>query len=149
VGADEVIDLSLPDLRDIVKERVANLTGGHGADIVIDPVGGEASAAAMRSLAWKGRMVVVGFASGEIPTVKANYLLVKNIAVLGLQWSDYRERAPEMIVAAQEEIFTLCVTGKIRPYISRRLPFADFKDALSALRNGQAKGKIILDVRHQ
>jgi NADPH2:quinone reductase len=146
-GADHVIDLSMPGLRDSLKDAVSRLTNGHGADIVIDPVGGEASAAALRTLAWRGRMVIVGFASGEIPAIKANYLLVKNIAVSGLQSSDYRDRTPELFAEAQKEIFALYAAGKIDPYISRRLSLAQFKEALIALRNGEAKGKIILDVR--
>ena len=146
-GADDVVDLSMPNLRDSLRDAVLRISGGHGADIVIDPVGGEANAAALRTLAWRGRMVIVGFTSGEIPVIKVNYLLLKNITVSGLQWSDYRVRAPELAAKAQEEIFALYAAGKINPYISRRLPLTQFKEALIALRNGGAKGKIILDVR--
>jgi NADPH2:quinone reductase len=146
-GADHVVDLSMSDLRDSLRDEVSRITDKHGADIVIDPVGGEANAAALRALAWRGRMVIVGFASGEIPTIKSNYLLLKNITVAGLQWSDYRARTPDLVAEAQKEIFALYAAGKIDPYISRRLPLAQFKEALIALKNGEAKGKIILDVR--
>jgi NADPH2:quinone reductase len=146
-GADHVIELGDPDLRDTLRQQVARLTDGAGADIVIDPVGGDAHAAAIRALAWCGRLVVIGFASGTIPTIKANYLLVKNIEVSGLQWSDYRERQPERVKAAQREIFDLYSQGKLAPVISRTVPLADFAVALGLLRDGQAQGKIILAVR--
>ncbi len=144
-GADHVIDLGAEDLRDSLRARIAELTGGHGADIVIDPVGGAANAAALRAMAWCGRLVVIGFASGEIPAIKANYLLVKNIAVLGLQWSDYRDRTPERIGEAQREIFALFEAGRIDPFISRRFPLEKFHEALRLLRDGRAQGKIILE----
>lgn len=146
-GADHVVDLGGPDLRDRLKADVAAVTGGRGADVVIDPVGGAANAAALRAMAWSGRLVVIGFASGEIPTIKANYLLVKNIAVTGLQWSDYRDRTPERVIEAQKEIFELYSRGLIDPVISRIVPLEDFKTALSLLRAGQAQGKVILQVR--
>jgi len=147
IGADHVVDLSMPNLRDSLKEAVSRITNGHGADIVIDPVGGEANAAALRALAWQGRMVIIGFTSGEIPSIKANYLLLKNILVAGLQWSDYRTRAPGLVAEAQKEIFAFYAAGKIKPYISKCLPLARFQEALADLRDGQAMGKIILGVR--
>lgn len=146
-GADHVIELGAPDIRDSLKAQVAAVTDGRGVDIVIDPVGGEANAAALRALAWCGRLVVIGFASGQIPTIKANYLLVKNIAVAGLQWSDYRDRTPERVVEAQNEIFDLYTRGLIDPVITRKLKLEEFKTALAMLRDGQAQGKIILQVR--
>lgn len=144
-GADAVIDLGAIDLRDGLRDAVRAATGGHGADVVIDPVGGAANAAALRAMAWRGRMVIIGFAAGEIPTIKANYLLVKNIEVSGLQWSDYRDRTPDWVRRVQGEIFDLHVAGKLTPLI-RRLPLEGFKDALALLRDGQAQGKLILDV---
>ena len=146
-GADHVVDLAMPNLRDALRDEVHALTGGHGADVVIDPVGGEAHAAALRALAWCGRMVIVGFASGEIPAIKANYLLVKNIAVSGIQWSDYRDRTPERVRDAQRDIFALYEQGRLDPSISARLPLEQFADGLQALRDGKAQGKIVLQVR--
>jgi NADPH:quinone reductase len=145
-GADTVVDLGAIDLRDGLRDAVRAATGGRGADVVIDPVGGAANAAALRAMAWRGRMVIIGFASGEIPTIKANYLLVKNIEVSGLQWSDYRDRAPDWVRAVQDEIFALHVGGKVNPVISRRFRLEDFKQALSLLRDGQAQGKLVLEV---
>jgi NADPH2:quinone reductase len=145
-GADAVIDLGAADLRESLREGVHRLSGGHGADIVIDPVGGAANAAALRAMAWRGRMVIIGFAAGEIPTIKANYLLVKNIEVSGLQWSDYRDRTPEWVARVQQEIFALYVAGKIDPYVSRTFSLAGIKDALSLLKQGKAQGKLILEI---
>ncbi len=145
-GADEVIDVAMDDLHDGLRERVRALTGGKGVDIVIDPIGGEATGAALRALAWCGRLVIVGFASGSIPSLAANYLLVKNISVSGLHWSDYRDREPERVRCAQAEIFDLFLAGKIEPLISRRLPLAEFATALEALAQGHAQAKIVLTV---
>ncbi len=145
-GADTVIDLGAIDLRDGLREAVREATGGHGADVVIDPVGGAVNAAALRAMAWRGRMVIIGFAAGEIPTIKANYLLVKNIEVSGLQWSDYRDRTPDWVRRVQSEIFDLAVAGKLNPVISRRFPLDGFKEALALLRDGKAQGKLILEV---
>jgi len=145
-GADAVVDLGRDDLRESLREAVHEFTDGHGADVVIDPVGGAPHAAALRAMAWRGRMVVVGFAAGEIPTIRANYLLVKNIEVSGLQWSDYRDRMPDRVARVQEEILTLHLAAKIDPYVSRRFPLERFREALALLRDGKAEGKIVLEI---
>jgi NADPH2:quinone reductase len=145
-GADHAVDLAMDNLRDGLREAVHAVTGGHGVDLVIDPVGGAANAAALRALAWRGRLVIVGFTSGEIPAIRANYLLVKNIGVSGLQWSDYRERDPAWIARVQQEIFDLALQGKLDPPISARFALADYAKALALLRDGKAQGKIVLTV---
>lgn len=145
-GADAVVELSGEDLNDRLRAEVKMATGG-GVDIVIDPIGGAATQAALRALAWRGRLVVVGFAAGEIPTVRANYLLVKNIAVSGLQWSDYRERRPDWTARAQAEIFAHALAGRLDPHVSRVLPLGQATEALALLRDGGAEGKILLDAR--
>jgi NADPH:quinone reductase len=145
-GADAVIDLTGDDLRDRLRDMVRAATSGHGADIVIDPVGGEANAAALRAMAWRGRMVIVGFASGDIPAIKSNYLLVKNIEVSGLQWSDYRDRTPAHVACVQDEIFELHLAGEIDPHISRKFALKDFKQALALLNDGKAQGKVVLEL---
>jgi NADPH2:quinone reductase len=145
-GADDVIDLRMPELRERLRAEVGRVTDGHGADVVIDSVGGDAHQAAMRALAWSGRIVIVGFASGDIPAIRGNYLLVKNIAAMGLQWSDYRDREPERVAAAQREIFDFYAAGKLKPRIGLRLPLKDFAEALAALRTGSVAGRILLDV---
>src|SRR5437868_7124127 len=105
LGADAVIDLAAPALRESLREQVRHATSGHGADVVLDTLGGDVFDAALRAIAWCGRAVVIGFAAGRIPEIKANYLLVKNIAVSGLQWSDYRDRQPEKVPGVEEETF--------------------------------------------
>jgi len=146
-GADVVIEAGAAPAPDDFRDAARAATGGCGVDVVIDPVGGAYGAAALRALAWCGRLVVIGFASGEIPAFRANYLLVKNIAVLGLQWSDYRERAPELVARVQADLFARHREGQLAPVIDRRLPLDRFQEALRALRDGAVQGKIILTLR--
>lgn len=143
-GCDETIDLEMDNLRDGLRDAVKLATDGYGVDIVIDPVGGAVTEAALRAMAWRGRLVVVGFAAGSIPTIKANYLLLKNIAVTGLQWSDYRERDPNWIERVQMEIFDLWSKGQLVPQIADSLPLENFAKTLEKLKNGSAHGKLIL-----
>jgi len=145
-GADCTIDLSMHGLRDGLRDAVWAITGGRGVDVVIDPVGGVVTDAALRAMAWRGRLILIGFASGDVPLLKANYLLVKNISVSGLQWSDYRERDPGWVARVQEEIFDLYGKGLLKPLVSRILPLERYATALSLLRDGKAQGKIILSV---
>lgn len=145
-GADHVIDLSVENLRDGLRAQVQAVTDGRGADICIDPLGGDPFDAAMRALAWCGRMVVVGFAAGRIPVIKANYLLVKNIAVSGLQWSDYRDRTPERMAEAQAEIFRLHTDGKLRANVTARYPLDRMAEALAVIRDRRVIGKVVLEI---
>ena len=145
-GADHVLDLSTENLRDALRHEVKGQTGGVGVDIVIDPVGGAATSAALRALAWRGRMVIVGFASGEIPSISAGYLLVKNISVSGIQWSDYRQRDPDRVGQVQKKLFELFSSGAIAPHVSRLYPLEDYAQALAQLKAGSGEGKIILAV---
>lgn len=140
----QIIDLGRPDLRQSLRAAVREATGGRMVDIVLDPVGGDAFDAALRALAWRGRLVVIGFAAGRIPEVKANYLLVKNIAVAGLHWSDYRERWPDAVAAAQRELFALYQAGKLAPHIMARLPLGAAGAALARLAKGEVLGKLVL-----
>ena len=143
-GVHRIIDLGRPDLRESLREAVREATGGRMADIVLDPVGGDVFDAALRALAWRGRLVVIGFAAGRIPEVKANYLLVKNIAVAGLQWSDYRERRPDAVADAQRELFALYQGGKLPPHIMARLSLGEAGAALARLAKGEVLGKLVL-----
>ncbi len=146
MGADHVLDLSMEGLRDNLRKKVYSLTNGQGVDVVIDPVGGFASAAALRALAWKGRLVVIGFASGVIPEIKTNYLLVKNITVTGLQISDYRDREPDKFTRAQAELFEFYNQGLIDPHIGLSLPLDSYAEALDKIRTGRVKGKVVLKI---
>ncbi|MCP3387776.1 NADPH:quinone oxidoreductase family protein [Bradyrhizobium sp. CCGB12] len=143
-GADEVIDLSVENLRDGLRTQVHAVTGGKGADVVIDSLGDRFFAAAFRALAWSGRLVVVGFAAGEIPTVKVNYLLVKNIEVSGLQVSDYRKRTPALMRECFEEIFALYEKGLVKPPDTSVRPLQEFAGALAEIRDRKAKSRIVL-----
>jgi len=143
-GADAVIDLAQPELLDTLRDQVHAANGGQGADIVLDPLGGDYFAAALRALAWRGRLVVIGFAGGAIPSVKANYLLVKNIEVSGLQVSDYRKRMPKLMAACLAEIFSLYRAGRLRPPAATTYRLEDFSRALNDLRERQSRNRIVL-----
>jgi NADPH2:quinone reductase len=143
-GADAIIDLGVANLRDSLRAQVHAATAGRGAHVVLDVVGGDVFDAALRALAWRGRIVVIGFAAGRIPEIRANYLLVKNIAAAGLQWSDYRERDPAWVRRVQDELFALYRAGKLRPQIMRTLPMAAFATALNLVAKGEVSGKVVL-----
>ncbi|UIF90038.1 NADPH:quinone oxidoreductase family protein [Cupriavidus sp. UYPR2.512] len=144
MGADAVIDLAAPNLRDALRDQVRAATVNHGADVLLETLGGDVFDAALRAMAWCGRAVVIGFAAGRIPEIKANYLLVKNISVGGLQWSDYRERQPAKVHAVQEKLFKLYEQGALKPPIAAVLPLARAGEALAKLASGQAAGKYVL-----
>jgi NADPH:quinone reductase len=146
-GADVVIDLSPADLRDSLREQVYEVTNSRGADIVLDPLGADVFDAAIRALAWRGRLVVIGFAAGRIPNIRANYLLLKNIEVSGLQISDYRRRMPGQMAACFAEIFALYEAGKIKPAPTTVVPIEAFATALADIRDRSARGRIVLSQR--
>jgi len=143
-GADVVIDLSRSNLHDSLRAQVYEATKNRGVDIILDPLGAEIFDAAIRALAWRGRMVVIGFAAGRIPTIRANYLLVKNIEVSGLQVSDYRKRMRGQMAACFAEIFGLYSAGKIKSAPTTVEPIADFALALADIRDRRARGRIVL-----
>ena len=146
-GADAVIDLSRANLRDTLREQTYDVTGGRGADIILDPLGGEVFNAALRVLAWRGRLVVIGFAAGAIPTMRTNYLLLKNIEVSGLQISDYRKRCPAQVAAAFSEIFALFEQRKICPAAATEFPLERAGEALTALQDRRIDGRAVLRLR--
>ena len=125
--------------------RVLELTSGAGADVIFDSVGGEVSSRSLRCIAWKGRLVVIGFASGRIPTLELNRVLLKNIAVTGLHWSAYPEREPQRVSEIFEALFALHAEGRIRPLISARHPLEQVAEALSALASRRSHGKLVLE----
>lgn len=143
-GADAVIDLAQPDLRESVRKQVYFANSGRGADVVLDTLGGDVFDGSLRALAWCGRIVVIGFAAGRIPEIKANYLLVKNITVSGLQWSDYRERTPNRVAEVQQELMQLYTLGVIRPHVMQVFSLEQFEQALDLVATGQAFGKVVL-----
>lgn len=143
-GAHHVIDLSGSNLRESIREQVHAVTQGRGADVVLDPLGADFFAGALRATAWCGRVVVIGFAAGEIPTLKVNYLLLKNISVSGLQWSDYRDRTPAKVRAAQDDLFRLWHEGHVRPVVMRAFAFEEAADAMALVRDGKVRGKVVV-----
>ena len=143
-AADVVIDLGRPDLRDSLRAQVYQANAGNGVDIILDPVGGAVFEAAIRALSWRGRLVVIGFAGGSIPTVRANYLLVKNIEVSGLQVSDYKKYAPDQVDRCFAELFELHDQGKITPLVQATLPLDRFAEGLAQIQNRTVRRKIVL-----
>lgn len=143
-GADHVVDLAAANLRESLRKEVRAALGKDGVDIVLDSVGGEVFDAALRVLAWCGRLVAIGFASGRIPEVKAGYLLVKNVSVAGLQWTDYRARAPERVRQVQNELYALYGAGRLKPEITARYPIERFAEALARFEARQVQGKMVL-----
>ena len=143
-GADAIVDLSQPNIHESLRAQVHALTDGHGADIILDPLGGDFFDAALRALAWCGRLVVIGFAAGRIPSVKANYLLVKNIEVSGLQVSDYRKRRPEQMRECYREIFDFLESGKLAQIPTVQLPLSSFADGLHQVETRASEGRVIL-----
>jgi NADPH:quinone reductase len=139
-GAEALIDTASEDVRARVKE----LTRGRGADVVFDPIGGEVFTASLRSLAWEGRLLVIGFASGQIPQIPANLLLVKNAAAIGFYWGSYRRHDPARVHAAFEELLRWQADQRIRPHVSEVHPLEDAKSALERLLARQSTGKVVL-----
>ncbi len=143
-GADAIIDLAAPDLHESLRAQVYAQTNKRGADIILDMLGGDVFDAAIRALAWRGRLVVIGFASGRIPTLKANYLLLKNIEVSGLQVSDYRKRMPKEMQACFAEIFALHAAGKLKPLPIKAYPLAQFSAAMHEIADRTVRGRVVL-----
>jgi NADPH:quinone reductase-like Zn-dependent oxidoreductase len=139
-GADHTIEFDPEGF----KERVMELTDGHGADVILESVGGEMFRACMRAIAWEGRLVIIGFAAGEIPTVKAGHVLVKNMDLIGVQSSDYREREPESFREAQEELLGLLTHGKIGVQVTATYPLEAAAEALEEIRDSRVRGKVVL-----
>lgn len=143
-GADGIIDLTADNLKDALREQVGAASGGHGADLVIDLVGGEVFDAVLRAIPNEGRVVVVGFTSGAIPALRTNYLLLKNISVVGMTVAIYMKEKSPLIAEAQRELFELLRAGKIDPNIMQRFPFDNFMDAIMVLENRKIVGKSVL-----
>ena len=143
-GADCVVDLSVENLRDGLREQVYAVTDRNGADVVVDTLGDDFFDAAIRAVAWRGRLIIVGFAAGRIPTIKANYLMLKNIEVSGLQISDYRKRMSETVRRCFTEIFDLYDKGQIKIGAVRGYPLSEFTNALDDLLQRRLTGRAVL-----
>lgn len=141
-GADDLVNYTEDGYRDRLKE----LTGGRGVDVVYDPVGGGLFEPSLRSMAWNGRYLVVGFASGEIPKVAANLTLLKGCSVVGVFWGQFRRTEPEVDAENFRRLFELHAAGKIRPLISATYPLEQAREALAVLTERKVKGKVVLTV---
>ncbi len=141
-GADEVVDYSATDL----KEALKSLTGGKGVDVVYDPVGGKLTEAALRALAWEGRLLVIGFAAGEIPRIPLNLALLKGCDIQGVFWGDFVRRAPDLQRANMRDIADMAADGRISAHIHRILPLENIAEALNILKRREALGKVVLAV---
>ncbi len=139
-GAAEGIVYSREDL----KERTKALTNGAGADVVYDPVGGALSEAALRSIAWEGRFLVVGFAAGEIPKIPLNLVLLKGCQIVGVFWGSFAMRDAARNRANGVRLFDWVAEGKLRPHVDAVLPFAQANEALTRMERREVKGKIVL-----
>ncbi|WP_405557502.1 NADPH:quinone oxidoreductase family protein [Streptomyces sp. NBC_01171] len=138
LGCDVVVDRRTEDVVAAVKEA----TGGKGADVIYDPVGGEAYAQSAKLVAFEGRIVVVGFASGSIPSPALNHALVKNYSIMGLHWGLYNTKNPKLVLRCHEELTELAARGAIKPLVSERVPLAGAADAVQRVADGVTTGRI-------
>lgn len=138
LGCDVVIDRRTENVIGAVKEA----TGGRGADVIYDPVGGDAFAQSTKCVAFEGRIIVVGFASGVIPTPGLNHALVKNYSVVGLHWGLYNAKDPQAILRCHEELTQLAAKGAIKPLISERVPLSDAAVAVQRVADGITTGRV-------
>lgn len=141
-GADEVINYAEGEFREAVKE----MTGGKGADVIYDPVGGDVFDQSLRCINWNGRLLVIGFASGRIPSAPANLALLKGCSIVGVFWGSYIQREPEENAANFEKIFQWWREGALKPHISHTFPLAQASDALYALLERKVIGKAVLKI---
>lgn len=139
-GADETINYAAADLR----EEIRRTTGGAGPDVIYDPVGGDLTEPAFRSIAWGGRHLVVGFAAGKVPSLALNLPLLKGASLVGVFWGDFVQRQPQANQANMAELLQWCSDGRIRPAVTERYPLERGAEAIRRLVNRQARGKIVL-----
>ncbi len=139
-GADEAINYSTQDLKETVKE----LTGGAGADVIYDPVGGEMAEAAYRALAWHGRYLVIGFASGDIPRFQANIALLKEASIVGVWWGTWAAKSPKVQMQNMQDLADLIKKGALTPRVTESYQLEEFAQAFEAITARRARGKVIL-----
>jgi NADPH2:quinone reductase len=140
IGADETINYSTQDLR----EKIKALTGGKGPGVIYDPVGGQYTEPAFRSIAWRGRYLVVGFAAGPIPALPFNLMLLKGASVVGVFWGDFAKREPKANSAMMAELAGWYAKGTIKPVIDSTMPMSDLKQAYAHMNSRAVKGKLVL-----
>jgi NADPH2:quinone reductase len=139
-GADETINYARDDLR----ARIRELTGGRGVDVVYDPVGGSYTELALRSIAWRGRLLVVGFAAGEIPKIALNLTLLKGCAIVGVFWGEQAHREPGRFAQSMRQLTQWFAAGRLHPHISATFPLERASEALALLAARRVTGKVVL-----
>ncbi|MBK7005048.1 MAG: NADPH:quinone oxidoreductase family protein [Burkholderiales bacterium] len=140
IGADETINYATTNLRDALKE----LTGGKGPDVIYDPVGGDLAEPALRSIAWRGRYLVVGFAAGPIPALPFNLALLKGASIVGVFWGEFAKREPKANAAMMMQLAQWYGQGKIKPVIDRTMPMAELKAAFAHMGSRAVMGKLVM-----
>lgn len=140
LGADETINYGNQDLRESIKA----LTGGKGPNVIYDPVGGAFAEPAFRSIAWRGRYLVVGFAAGQIPALPFNLALLKGASIVGVSWGGFAKQEPKASAAALAELVRWYAEGKIKPVIDQTLPMAELKAAYARMGSREVKGKLVM-----
>ena len=140
IGADETINYQTENLR----ERLKALTNGNGPDVIYDPVGGDFAEPAFRSIAWRGRYLVVGFASGPIPALPFNLALLKGASIIGVFWGDYSRREPKANATMMAELAQWYEQGKVKPVIDATMPMSDLKAAYAHMGSRGVKGKLVM-----
>ncbi|MBK3640754.1 NADPH:quinone oxidoreductase family protein [Streptomyces sp. MBT33] len=140
LGCDVVVDRKSEDVVAAVKEA----TGGRGADVIYDPVGGEAYTQSTKVVAFEGRIVIVGFASGTIPSPGLNHALVKNYSILGLHWGLYNTKNPKLVLHCHEQLTELAARGAIKPLVSERVPLGEAAAAVQRVADGVTTGRVVV-----
>jgi NADPH:quinone reductase len=140
LGADHLVNYSTQDLR----ERIKEITGGKGVDVVYDPVGGTLAEAALRSMAWRGRYLVIGFAGGEIPRIPLNLPLLKGCSIVGVFWGSFVQREPAVQMQNTAELWALFEAGRLKPVVGETHRMEDFAAAFDSLHSRRARGKVVV-----
>ncbi len=144
LGADETLNYGQDTPSTTLRERLKALTQGRGPDVVYDPVGGDLAEPVLRSIAWRGRYLVVGFAAGPIPALPWNLLLLKGASLVGVFWGDFQRREPQANAAMMQALLTWYGQGKIKPVIDRTLPMSELKAAYALMGSRSVRGKLVM-----
>ena len=144
LGADETINYSVHTPQDSLRDEIKRLTAGQGPDVIYDPVGGDFAEPAFRSIAWRGRYLVVGFASGPIPSLPLNLTLLKGASIVGVFWGDFAKREPQANAQMMQTLATMYLKGQIKPVIDQTLPMQELPKAYAIMGSRSVKGKLVL-----
>jgi NADPH:quinone reductase len=139
-GADDVINYASEDLR----ERIKALTAGRGPDVIVDPVGGPFTEPALRSIAWRGRLLVIGFTAGDIPRIPLNLVLLKGCSIVGVFWGDFLRREPDAFAASVRQLGQWYAEGKLKPHVAEAFPLARAAEAIKRMAAREAIGKLVV-----